>query len=306
MTEQLAWYVARASGIVAMILVTLAVSWGLLFTTRLLQGRPSPKWLLDLHRFLGTLSVVFSVIHLGGLVADSYVHFGVVELLVPMASEWQPEPVAWGVAAFYLLLAVQGTSLVMKRLPRRLWRGVHFASYAMFWAGVVHGVRAGTDAGTPAFVWGTTGAVLLVVFLTAFRVLAVRKKRRPAARASAVRPDPPQRGRVGQRIAVDQEEVGGAAHRDRPGTRLPKEVAASPGDGSQSLPRLQTALHQAGHLPGEVTGPDAASAEVAPPGDGDAGGVGDPGGGVRPLLPVEEAAALAEPGDLRGVAEGQP
>lgn len=178
MSEQLAWYVARASGIVALGISTLAVAWGLLFSTRLLQGRPSPKWLLDLHRFLGGLAVIFVAIHLGGLVADTYVTFGPADLLVPLASAWKPEAVAWGVVAMYLLVAVEGTSLVMKRMPRRWWYGIHLSSYAMFWLAIVHGARAGTDAGHIAYMAGSSAAVLLVVFLTAYRVIAVRKSRR--------------------------------------------------------------------------------------------------------------------------------
>ena len=70
-----------------------------------LSRRPRPAWVLDLHRFLGVLAVVFAGVHLLGLVADSYVHFGPAELFVPLASSWRPGPVAWGVVALYLLLA---------------------------------------------------------------------------------------------------------------------------------------------------------------------------------------------------------
>lgn len=306
MTEQLAWYVARAAGIVAMVIVTLAVAWGLLFTTRLLQGRPSPKWLLDLHRFLGGLAVVFTVVHLGALVADTWIHFGIADLLVPMASSWRPEAVAWGVVAVYLLIAVEATSLVMKRLPRRLWRGVHFGSYAMFWLGVIHGVRAGTDAAHPAFVWGTTGAVLLVVFLTAYRVLAVRKKRRPTATRSGDRPHPPERTRVVERVAVHQEEVGRTARRDRPGPGLPEQVATPPRDGGERLPGLEPARHQAVHLPGQVAGSDAAASEVAATGDGHTGGVRQARGRIRPLPPLEQPVTVGEPRDRGGTPEAQP
>ena len=65
-------------------------------------------------------------------------------------------------------------------------RAVHFASYAMFWLAVLHGARAGTDAAHPAYVAGVSGAVLVVVFLTAYRVIAVRKARRTSR--SAPRP----------------------------------------------------------------------------------------------------------------------
>ena len=50
MNPQFWWHLARSSGIVAWALLTASMIWGLLFTTRLLKGRPTPKWLLDLHR----------------------------------------------------------------------------------------------------------------------------------------------------------------------------------------------------------------------------------------------------------------
>ena len=188
MTEQLAWYVARASGIVALGVTTLSVAWGLLFSTRLLQGRPSPKWLLDLHRFLGGLAVVFTAVHIAALIADDYVAFGPSDVLVPFASAWKAEPVAWGVVGMYLLMAVEVTSLIMKRIPRRWWRAIHFSSFGLFWMAVIHGARAGTDAGSTAYVQGSTAAVLLVVFLTAYRIAAVRKSRR--GRTATTRPGP--------------------------------------------------------------------------------------------------------------------
>ena len=132
MSSQVWWFVARSSGIVAWALVTMSVCWGLLLSTRLLSRRVSPAWLLDLHRYLGGLAVVFTGIHLVGLVADSYVTFGWAELFIPMASSWKPGAVAFGVVAFYLLLAIEIASLAMRRLPRSLWRWVHRSSFVLF------------------------------------------------------------------------------------------------------------------------------------------------------------------------------
>ena len=60
MDPQLWWYTARAGGIVALALTAGSVIWGLFLSTRVLQGRPSGAWLLDLHRFLGGAAVIFS------------------------------------------------------------------------------------------------------------------------------------------------------------------------------------------------------------------------------------------------------
>ncbi len=189
MTSQVWWYVARASGIVAWALAAAAVIWGLLLSTRLLERQPSPKWLLDLHRYLGGLTVVFTGVHLAGLVADSYVHFDLAGLLVPYATDWRPGPVAWGIVAFYLLIAVQLTSLLVKRLPRRLWHGVHLLSYLLFWTAAIHGAAAGTDAANPAYAIGSVATILTVAALTLYRALLPKRQRlvaaRPAAEATA-------------------------------------------------------------------------------------------------------------------------
>lgn len=177
MDPQLWWYTARAGGIVALALTAGSVIWGLLLSTRVLQGRPSGAWLLDLHRFLGGAAVIFTGIHLAGLVADTYVHFGVADLLVPFASDWKTGAVAWGIVAFYLLLAVELSSLVMNRIPRLWWKRIHLTSYILFWTGVLHGALAGTDAGNPVYVGTMVSLIVLVAGLTLYRVLTARKFR---------------------------------------------------------------------------------------------------------------------------------
>ncbi len=189
MSPHLPWYVARATGIVAWALLTVAVVWGLLLSTRLFGRRPRPPWLLDLHRFLGGLALTFTGLHVTALIADTTTSFGPAEVLVPFTSSWKPGPVALGVVAFHLLLAVEVTSLAMRRIPRRWWRSVHATSFAAFWLATTHLVVAGTDAADPALLLAALAAAGAVAFLTAYRLLADRH-RRPAPRAPV-----PARGR---------------------------------------------------------------------------------------------------------------
>lgn len=184
MNGHLWWYLARATGIVAWALLCLSAVWGLLLRTRILAGRPTPRWLLDLHRFLGGLSVAFVGVHLAGLVADGYVHFGLADLFVPLASAWRPEAVALGIVAFYLLVAVEVTSLAMRRLPKRWWRAVHLSSYAVFFAATLHAATAGTDARNLVLVLAVDVAVAVVLFLTLTRLLAPARRRAGAQPAS--------------------------------------------------------------------------------------------------------------------------
>jgi DMSO/TMAO reductase YedYZ heme-binding membrane subunit len=170
--SQVWWYVARSGGIVAWALCAISVVWGLLLSSRVLGRRVSGPKLLDLHRYLGGLAVVFTGVHIAGLVLDESVHFGFVEVLVPMASEVFPGAVAWGVVAFYLLIAVEVTSLLRRRIGERVWRSVHYASFAVFLLGTIHGLKAGTDAENPLIWWPAAAASAAIVGLAAARIFA--------------------------------------------------------------------------------------------------------------------------------------
>ena len=175
MNGSLWWELARASGIVAWLMLTASVLWGVFLSTNLLQRRARPAWLLDLHRWLGGLTIGFVGAHIAALVADSFVHFGRADVLVPFASSWKAGAVALGVAGMWLLLAVELSSLVMKKLPRRTWHAVHLTSYVTFWLVTFHGALAGTDATQPLYRATSVLGVVAVVFATAYRILAGRK-----------------------------------------------------------------------------------------------------------------------------------
>jgi predicted ferric reductase len=166
-------------------LVTLSVMWGLFVSTKAVAKAATPAGLLDLHRFLGGLSVVFTAIHLVGLWADSFVQFGWAELFVPMSSSWKPGAVAFGIVAMYLLVAVEVTSLMMKQLPRRVWRWIHHASLPLYALATYHAVAAGTDRSITVFRLLALISVNIVVFLTIVLILAVRRQTVAALRASA-------------------------------------------------------------------------------------------------------------------------
>ena len=178
LNPQLSWYAARSSGLVAWALVTASILWGLALSTRLIRRRGIPAWLLDLHRFLGTLSVVFVAVHLVALWADSYTVFAWSELFVPLASAYRPGAVAWGIVATYLLLAVEVTSWLMRRIPRRFWHSVHLTSFGVFVAASIHGFQAGADRDALFVQWMALTGGTLLLFLLLFRLLAPRRSGR--------------------------------------------------------------------------------------------------------------------------------
>jgi predicted ferric reductase len=187
MSSQIVWYVARAGGIVAWAVAAASVIWGLALSTHVLGRKPRPAWLFDLHRFLGGVAVIFMGVHVVAILFDTYVHFSLVNVLVPFTGMWHPAAVAWGIVAMYLLVAVEITSLVRSRIPKALWRRVHVASFALFGVSTVHMLTAGTDRHSPALLVATAMTWLVIAGLTAVRISRFASAPRPAARPNPAR-----------------------------------------------------------------------------------------------------------------------
>jgi hypothetical protein len=192
MNSKLWWYATRSSGLVAWALLAAGVLWGLALSTRLGRGRARPAWLLDLHRFLGGAGLVFTGIHVTTILLDTYVHFGLVEVLVPLTGDWHPVAVGWGIAAAYLFVAVEVTSLLRARISKRAWRLSHYLSFPLFALATIHALSAGTDRATPLMRWGVLGVTAVIAGLTFRRASQARDPqtdpvpdRRPAFSATA-------------------------------------------------------------------------------------------------------------------------
>jgi DMSO/TMAO reductase YedYZ heme-binding membrane subunit len=151
-------------------MLTASVIWGVILSTKAFPEQRRPAWLLDLHRWLGGLTVSFVAIHLIALVADSYVHFTLIDLAVPFASDWKPGAVALGVIATWLLVAVELTSLAMRRLPKRIWRAIHLSSYAVFWLTSIHAALAGTDRAQRLYQVTAAASIIAVAWALMYRL----------------------------------------------------------------------------------------------------------------------------------------
>lgn len=167
-TSALTWYLARASGVVAYLLLTIVVVVGVG-----LAGRIRLTWprfaVVDVHRFGSILVGVFIGVHAAMLALDSYLPFSLTQLVVPFTSRYRPLPTALGIVAMELLVAVGITNLLRKRLPYRAWRRAHYATLLVWLAATVHGLTVGTDRGS---VW--LGAVYFSSIAAVLAALAWR------------------------------------------------------------------------------------------------------------------------------------
>lgn len=188
MDPQIWWYVTRASALIAWSLMVISVIWGVLLATRVLKPNDNPGWLLDLHRWLSGLSVVFVALHMFSLFADDYAHFSPADLFIPFHSQYEklkwlgPWPMVLGVISFYLLIAVQSTSLMMRKLPRKFWKGIHYSSYLTVILVSFHAGWSGTDTRAIAY----RVFALALIFLTTVALIVRILFPKPAKTLSAV------------------------------------------------------------------------------------------------------------------------
>jgi sulfoxide reductase heme-binding subunit YedZ len=174
-----AWLIARASGLVAFGLLTLAVWLGLAMSTRLLASRRQ-KTLLGWHQTLLWTGLGMVTLHGIALLLDPTLHFGFLAVLVPGTAPWRPLAVAAGVVTAWLMLTLALSFHVRRRIGQRQWRLLHYAGFAGFACGLGHLLTVGTD------VRGTTGLLVAalaggpVLWLAFARILILRIPPRPA------------------------------------------------------------------------------------------------------------------------------
>ncbi|HLO35044.1 MAG TPA: ferric reductase-like transmembrane domain-containing protein [Candidatus Deferrimicrobium sp.] len=162
MSTQILWFTTRGAGIVSLVLFSVVATLGLLAVARTQSAR-WPRFLtVELHRSLALLSVVFLGIHIVTAVLDPFTKLGLAAALVPLASSYRPLPVAFGVVSVYLGVAVIITSLLRERIGHRVWRAVHWASYAAWPLAVEHTLTAGSDS-FAIWMLAIQGACILLV-----------------------------------------------------------------------------------------------------------------------------------------------
>jgi predicted ferric reductase len=177
--------VSRAGGIVAWLLVTGSMFWGIALSSRLLRRSSLPAWMLGLHRWLAVAGAALVTVHVLGALGNHRIAIGIVDVLVPGRSEWRSGAVTWGVVSMYLLLAVLASSALMHRLPRRVWHFSHLLAYPLFLASTLHAYQAGTDRSNRLLLWGGLALAELVVGVALFRLFTYLPVRRAQAARSA-------------------------------------------------------------------------------------------------------------------------
>jgi sulfoxide reductase heme-binding subunit YedZ len=166
-TPHLFWITSRAAGFAALVLASLAVSVGLLMSTKLLKGRTN-----ELRAGPDTLAlatIVAIVVHGVALLGDQFLHPSLADIAIPLQSSYKTLWTSLGIVGGWGL-ALLGLSYYARRwIGAVRWRRLHRFTALAWLAGLVHALGEGTDAGQVWFL-----AMIVLVAIPALALLATR------------------------------------------------------------------------------------------------------------------------------------
>jgi Ferric reductase like transmembrane component len=175
------WYTTRATGVVALGLLTGTVVLGVAGVTRFASPRLPRLVTSGLHRNLSLTAVAFLAAHIATALLDTYAPVGLASVLLPFASSYRPFWLGLGTLAFDLVLALVVTSLLRARLRYRSWKLVHWAAYAAWPLALWHGLGTGTDGRLPWLLAIDAACVLAVLAALWWRLSVVGIARQRSA-----------------------------------------------------------------------------------------------------------------------------
>lgn len=177
------WITSRAAGVTAFVALTLDVVFGLFVSTGAVDRFVTRGQSVDAHRWLSTAALTMVAVHALALIGDRFVRFDMLDLLVPFVSAYRSFAVALGVLAAYGALLVHASFSWRKRIGAKTWRRLHYTSFFVFVAALLHGLLAGSDSNTAGMHAIYVSSATAVVALGAYRALRHR-----GARVGARRP----------------------------------------------------------------------------------------------------------------------
>lgn len=194
-SEHLWWLLSRASGFVALLLITTSVLIGLAMASRLFRRPGLPRVLAALHEQLAIAALIAIGAHGVTLLGDPWLDPGLSGISLPFAIDYRPAFVAAGIVGGYLAAALGLSYYARRRLGSGRWRNAHRYIVVAWVLSLVHTLGAGTDAALPVVRWVVLAPVLPAVALLLARFVPRRRKqpaRSPAPRGDSPRSNPRQ------------------------------------------------------------------------------------------------------------------
>jgi methionine sulfoxide reductase heme-binding subunit len=178
--QYLWWLVSRASGIVAIVLISLSVVIGLAMAAKVLRRPNLKRAAARLHEHLALIALAAIAVHGLALLGDQWLKPGWRGITIPFALSYRPGFTGIGIIAGYLALLLGPSFYLRRRIGARRWRKLHRATVIVWLLSVVHALGAGSDGAKPWLRAVVLAPLAPIVFLLVVRALGPERK--PAQR----------------------------------------------------------------------------------------------------------------------------
>ncbi len=174
------WVTSRAAGVTAFLALTLDVVFGLVVSTGAADRLIARAQSVEVHRWLSTVALGMTAVHAFALLGDRFVRFDVLDVLIPFLSSYRSIAVALGVLAAYGAMLVHASFAWRRHLGAKTWRRLHYLSFFLFAAALLHGVLAGSDSGALGMQALYVSSVTAVGALAIYRMVGASGSRKGA------------------------------------------------------------------------------------------------------------------------------
>lgn len=173
------WYMARAGGLVAYLLLWSSSIWGLTLSTKVISDMIPAPLAYGIHEFLSILAIIFAVLHAVVLLGDQYIQFNIFHLAIPFIAPYEPLWTGLGTIGLYLSAALTASFYIRRQIGQKVWRAMHYIAFVAYVLALVHGLMAGTDSPLAITKLMYLGTGFSVLFLTYYRLftLKIREKK---------------------------------------------------------------------------------------------------------------------------------
>jgi methionine sulfoxide reductase heme-binding subunit len=179
------WLISRASGVVALVLVSLSVLMGLSMAARAIARPGYKRTVARLHENVALAALAAVALHGFSLLGDGWLHPGLRGIAIPFAMSYRPPFTAAGILAGYLLVLIGPSFYLRRRIGAGRWRKLHRFSAAAWALAVVHTMGSGSDASAVWLRAVVLAPVAPVAYLLVLRVAqaSARPRSRRQSRA---------------------------------------------------------------------------------------------------------------------------
>jgi sulfoxide reductase heme-binding subunit YedZ len=165
------WLASRASGLVALVLVTISVGIGLMMAGKVMRRPGLSRKLMAVHEHTAVAGIVAIAVHGIALLGDPWLNPGVGGIAVPFTMGFRPLFTGLGILGGYLAALLGLSFYFRRRIGAKLWRRAHRATVVVWLLGLVHALGAGSDASAPWFRWWAIASGIPIAGLFAYRTV---------------------------------------------------------------------------------------------------------------------------------------